>query len=121
MTIEETLAYNPIRAKIGSFLANPIIDNKYIYLSFWSIIHLLSGGIIFRASRIVLEKRIDRFVLTMGMLGLYEILEFWAYNNVSFFIAEPFMDVFWDLIIGGIGAGLVWGLEVWSERKVYKD
>lgn len=111
MNLLEVIEYSPMRVKIGEILSSEIINNKYIYLSFWSLIHLISGAIVFRILGYVEKDNKKRFLGFLGILILYEIVEFWAYNNINFFISENIIDVVWDLIIGFLGGFITLFLE----------
>ena len=103
------LVRNPIRIAIADFLGIVIIENQYMFISFWSIVHLITAGIImYLLIKYKIGKVGGKFILLYIILALYEILEYVLYTKwlMLLFIPESLIDVISDLIIGMIG-GLI--------------
>lgn len=106
--IIEFIANNPVRLAIASVLSIVIVDNSFIFLSLWSLVHLLFGGLItYILFKIKTQKEFILIYLFL-ILFSYEVIEYILYNNLpSLFLPETFLDVVWDLIIGVLGGILV--------------
>ena len=107
------LLNNPIRLAIANLLNIPIIQNSFIWINVWSIIHLLSGIGIFYLLIKTFKIKKYAFVYLFALLLIFEIFEFFCYTNwfVEYFIREEYVDVFWDITIsmlGGVVAWLIW-------------
>ena len=102
--IYEFLVNNPVRLAIGNFLSTSIIDLPFIFIDFWSFVHLFAGMLI-----IYLFFKADlteEFILLYLFLVLifYEVAEIILYFNLTrLFIVESFVNFVWDLIIGFTG------------------
>ena len=110
------LLNNPIRLAIGDFLNIPIIQNSFVWLNIWSIVHLIFGvGIVYL---LIKTFKIKKYVLMWLFVSLlvFEIIEFFCYTKwfVSYFIIEEYVDVFWDMIIGMLGGVVAW--LIWKKK-----
>ncbi len=88
-----------------------LIETQYIFISVWSVVHLLVGGLIyfmldqFTRIRSTFMKFLILFILLLG----YEAIEYFLYSNLSLlFIPESPVDVVWDMVIGMLGGVIVW-------------
>lgn len=118
MTIKEILTpfylsivQNPTRDAIGNFLDNSLIESKFIFISIWSIVHLLIGGLVyFMIDKFTkIKSTTMKFVLLFVLLLGYELVEFLLYSSLDLlFIPETFVDVVWDMIVGMLGGFLVY-------------
>jgi len=107
---------NPVRKAIGNFLNIKIIQNNYVYLSLWSVVHLFAGALIMFLLILLGVKSYWKYVWLIGLLILYEIIEFFLYRNLTtLFIPETWLDVFWDMIIG-VGGGAIVHLIFWIRK-----
>lgn len=107
------LLNNPLRLAIGDFLNIAIIQNNYVWINMWSVVHLIMGFLI--VYLLIKIFKLEKYTLTylFILLLIYEIIEFQFYTRwfVVYFIAEEFVDIFWDMIIGmsgGLVAWLIW-------------
>ena len=108
MTLIETLAENKIRLAIGNFLSKTLVDKPYIFLSIWSFVHLIAGGLIMFVLKAFKLKTAWRWGIFFILIIGFEIVEFFLYTNLTIlFIPETITDVFWDIIITSIDAGFV--------------
>ena len=82
------------------FLRTTVIDNPFIYLDYWSLVHLCSGiiiGIILYLS----YKRRFGYLLAFLALIVYELFEYRFWDVM--FVPEPAINIVWDLIVGMLG------------------
>ena len=103
------LLYHPIRISIGNFLGIPIVDNPLIFLSLWSIVHVIVAFLIM--SFLVIKTKIKtywKFICLFALLFIYEIVEYQLYMKwaTTLFIPETPVDLIWDLIVGML-SGLI--------------
>ncbi|MFA6227714.1 MAG: hypothetical protein WC668_00835 [Patescibacteria group bacterium] len=87
---------NPLQV----FLGRVVIDQSYIYIDYWSMIHFCSGAILGLLFAIYCPKRYS-WLFTLAFLLVYEIIEIFLTGIL--FITETAVDRIWDLIIGMIG------------------
>lgn len=111
MKLYEAIVNNPIRKSIADLLGTEIINSKFIFISFWSIIHFLFGGLIFYLiEKAKVKKTKNKFLILFLILVTYEVIEFFLYQNLTMlFFPETMVDIIWDLIIGMLG-GVVYNL-----------
>ena len=79
-----------------------IVEYKLIYLDLWSIVHFLTGGLLFAVlSALNCKKRWKwLFIIVVG----FEILEATFFIGVlKLFMPEKIPDVFMDIILGMVG------------------
>lgn len=124
MTIIEAIAENKLRLAIGNFLSKVLFKNKFFELDIWMFMHTLFGaGIMFVLNLFKLKAR-WRYTILLSILIGFEIIEYFLYTNLTtLFIPESFVNVFWDIVFGVGGAGLVdLGFFIKKNyRKVFKD
>jgi len=108
MTIAEQILPQFI-ITICEFLAIPLIDNHIIFLSVWSVIHAVVGGILFW----FLRKEKHRWLWFFILLIIFELLEFMLSYGANFVLGTPIIleelwqDTTWDIIIGVFAGFLV--------------
>lgn len=78
---------------ISEFLNIVLINNSFIFLNLWSVVHFFSG--------VILSLLVRNIYIVFILLVLYEIFEFLFYGIL--FRPETKIDILWDLIIGLIG------------------
>ncbi len=108
--------------KIAEFLRIEIIQNKWLALDLWSILHLFYGCIVVYFISLYKLKRLWIYTYTLTILILWEIFEFVLYNRqIPIIYPETILDVLWDIIIGMIGAVLIYEmfLNKNSKKKKY--
>lgn len=100
--MQETFFQNhPIRL----WLIEEVYSNSWIFIDRWSYVHFLSGTIVgFFVSRYV--KGVKFYSLAFVILFLWEIWE--NLSGQRFFGTEPFVDIFWDMVVGMLGAIIVY-------------
>ena len=86
-------------------LLNTIIfSNSFLFINFWSLIHLGAG---FFLMKLFLINRDNRFLKLFGLLILYEIFEVLVIaSGSSLFRPEIGIDIIYDLIFGSLGGML---------------
>jgi len=82
-----------------NFMNTPLISLRWIWLDHWSIVHFFSGvvlGLVFWK-----VKKWYKWLIVFILLVCYEIFEgkFWD----VYFVPEPFVNIFFDLICGFCG------------------
>lgn len=97
------------------FLAIPLIDNHICFLSVWSIIHLGMGALILYLVR----KEKYALLVVFELLVLFEFFEFSVSYLVPIILKETILDTVWDLIVGFMGAFMVWIFLKVKTRKIY--
>ena len=91
---------------IADFLNITIVSYSWIFLSMWSIVHLIVGGLIYYFAR---KYGLGRpMLLTIIILSTWEIFEVFMFYVTRMFIPEKFVDTLFDMILGIGGAVLVW-------------
>ena len=110
MEIYNFIVENTLRLRTANLLNNVVIDTKYIFISLWSIVHFLAGGLIFCIlDNFTKLKTRNKFILLFLILLLYETIEYFLYNNLTrLFIVETTRDLIWDVIIGLLGGIVYW-------------
>lgn len=97
---------NEARIKIAEFLGTKLIDGDYLFIDYWTTIHLISGIIlmilIFRFLGGMKTNR--KFLFLLGILFFWEILEI----SSPMIKNEPKTDIIYDLIMGMGGGGIVY-------------
>ncbi len=105
--IMEFIINNPLRLAIASVLNIMIVDNSFIFLNVWSLVHLFFGALI---TYFLFKFKYPKELIVASLfllLFFYEVIEYILYNNwTSLFIPETYLDVIWDMIIGFFG-GLI--------------
>ncbi len=92
--------------KISEFLQTNIYESNYILIEYWTIVHLISGMIVFLVLYKILSKRTtsERFFVLFLLLWAWEIFEL----IVGFGSAEQNTDRIWDLFAGMLGGAVVY-------------
>ena len=107
---------NPVRKAIGNFLNRKIIQNNFVFLNLWSVVHFFVGALIMFLLVIFGVKSYWKYVWLISLLVAYEIIEFFLYRNLTtLFIPETWLDVLWDMIIG-VGGGAIVHLIFWIRK-----
>jgi hypothetical protein len=91
----------PFYTALQEFLDRAILDYAFIYIDFWSFVHLTSGvllGLIF----IRFTRAVFALAWAVGFILAYELIEL-ALNGILF-VAETPVDTIWDVIVGFAGA-----------------
>lgn len=92
---------NNIRIFIGDFLGTPLIEKKYLFIDYWTFIHIFAGILlmilIFRFFKQI--KTTQKFILLFFIIGLWEVFELFS----SWIMFESSIDIFYDLVIGMAG------------------
>lgn len=109
---------NEIRLRIAEILGIVIVDNKFIFLNLWSVIHFLAGFFIIIFLSLFMKGILTRLIALFGLLILWEIFEFINYGvlGTNLFVGETLIDVITDLWIGMIGG--VIGLIVFEVVRI---
>ena len=98
--------------EITGFLNIIILDNKFIFLNLWHLVHFTSGVIIMFFIFMLFKKMRGRFLklwMLIGILVVYEAIElFFIAGGYGFFLAETKLDIFWDIGLGFLGGLLVY-------------
>jgi len=84
--------------QITDFLNTKLIDNKFIFINVWTIVHLITG---FLLMKYFLNYLSHLFLL----LVLWEAFEIVV--GQPFFKKESGLDIFWDISLGMAG-GLIY-------------
>ncbi|NCN07930.1 hypothetical protein GW933_04600 [Candidatus Falkowbacteria bacterium] len=85
---------------IQIFLRQQLVNQPYIYIDLWSLVHFCSGLILGFLFATYYHKKLS-WLITLSLLIIYEILEVFLTGIV--FVSETYTDKFWDLIIGMAG------------------
>lgn len=96
------------RLEIAEFLNKILMQNSYIFINYWSIIHFFSGALIM-SFLLIFEGFFKRLFYLFLLLGLWEFFEFTNYYILenSLFRPEIALDVIWDLGFGMSGGLLI--------------
>ena len=91
-----------IRINITQFLQIEIINNNFVFLQIWSVVHIIMGFIIMF---FLLKNNFRKpFLALFALIFSFEIFEFAMRISAPWFFAqEPFIDFSWDLVIGMLG------------------
>lgn len=97
---------NQIRINIANFLNITLIDKPYIYLNFWSFLHMSSGFLIMAIlNKNEKIKLYEKYIITFILLVLWELFELsFTSNGSNLFLLEKRKDIFFDLVMGMAGA-----------------
>jgi hypothetical protein len=88
---------------IANFLNIVLVDNMFIYLDLWSIVHFFTGlALMLLLLRFI--KPVQATVYFLGLIFLYEIFEVLFYG--SLFRWESNLNIIWDLIVGVLGGSI---------------
>ena len=101
---------NEIRLEIAEFLGTTLIDTNYLFIDYWTFLHLVSGflgmWLIFKLLRNYDTKR--KFIVLPVFMFFWEVFEF---SLPSFIRPEKFIDIFYDFILGFAGGYLFYYLK----------
>lgn len=87
------------------WLRTEIYINDWIYLDGWSIVHFINGILLGLILNVIIKSKYGYYLLGTIVLVGYEV---WENNtNQTIFRSEPFVDIFWDIVIGIIALILV--------------
>lgn len=101
-----------IKEIITNFLNIVIFQNNFIFINFWSIIHIVFGFLIV----LVLIKRFKlsfshSLITLFVLLILWELFEYVLYSQSNIiFRTETKLDVIWDIILGIVGGAICFKL-----------
>ena len=77
-----------IRVKIAEILQIVIINNSFIYINLWSVVHLTSGFLVAWILYHFFKKKDKITILnTLGILVIYEAFELLAFVYLSRFLS----------------------------------
>lgn len=97
---------------ITDFLNIVILDEKFIFLNLWHVVHFISGIIIMFLIFLLFKKmkgRLLKLWMLLGILVVYETIElFFFASGSSLFFVETKLDTFGDLVVGILGGLLVY-------------
>ena len=100
------LDINELRIEIAEFFGTSLINKEYLFLDYWTIVHLVSGLIgmllIFKFFKDL--KVYEKFILLFLFIGIWEIFEL----SVSWIQTERSIDIIYDIVIGLFGGGFVY-------------
>ena len=85
---------------VQKFLRQIIIDQPYLFLDYWSIVHFGSGLLLGFSFAVYYPKK-TAWLWAFLLLALYELLE--VSLDWVVFVPETWADKTWDLIFGLAG------------------
>jgi len=95
-----------LRIGLARFLNTEIINQEFLFLNLWHVVHFASGIIVMLLIIKIFKKLMlkEKFIMLLLFLSLYEVLEFGfiAFGS-GLFLGENGQDIFWDLVIGMLG------------------
>lgn len=101
------MGLNEARLALADFLNIPLINNNYILLDYYSLIHLISGFTIMFLVYKYFKRHNLRFFVLFLLLGLWEVFELVVTATGStFFRVDSKLNTIWDLMIGMLGGYL---------------
>tara|TARA_Y100000310_G_scaffold298590_1_gene332655 strand:+ start:287 stop:613 length:327 start_codon:yes stop_codon:yes gene_type:complete len=103
------MGFKDFKLKIGNFLNKEIINNSFISIDVWSILHVIAGMIIFFFLFSFLESISFMFIMLFVILVFWEFFEFVNYGILknNLFLSESLVNVIWDIIFGMLGGFLI--------------
>ncbi len=109
-TILDKLIQTFLPFKLVDFLNTELLRTNFIYLNFWSIIHILAGSLFFLIWSLFSKKFLtglkiwgiiniifEIIELLLGLKGLYPALFF-----------EETIDIIWDIVTDLVGYIIMW-------------
>ncbi len=83
---------------IADFLDTVIIDMKFLFIDFWSIVHLFSGGLLAYIFTFIPYEIFDKYgwFIALILFIIYEIAEIALRGRVFDF--ETNVNIVWDII-----------------------
>ena len=99
--------------KISLYLNTVMVSNKYVFLNYWSWVHLCSGILIMLILTNLLGLSVINSLIALFVLViLWELFEYVVTEWFNlFYIRETFIDSAWDVIIGMLGGLLYLALK----------
>tara|TARA_Y100000031_G_scaffold146976_1_gene181464 strand:- start:778 stop:1119 length:342 start_codon:yes stop_codon:yes gene_type:complete len=95
------LDINELRIEIAEFFGTSLINKEYLFLDYWTIVHLVSGLIgmllIFKFFKDL--KVYEKFILLFILISFWEIFELIS----SWIRPEKSLDIFYDFVVGMFG------------------
>ncbi len=108
--------------RISDFLNTIIFQNSWIFINFWSIVHIILGFLVM----LFLIKKFKMsfwksFSIFVSLLVIWELFEFSFYSRSDWlFKAETNLDVIWDILSGMLGGALCFRLNGDKKPKKIK-
>ena len=81
--------------EILSILQFKFFDFSFFFIDVWSVVHLLSGGI--------LRFFISNIYVVIGILVLFEIIEYGIFVQLALAQPEGILNMAWDIGMGLLG------------------
>ncbi len=95
-------------------LGTVILDNNYLFIDYWSFIHLFFGVVLmFLIIKLSDDGEWHNFINLFLILFLWEIFE----GMVEWIRPESFTDIFYDLMFGMLGGIIYWKLNKRKNEK----
>jgi hypothetical protein len=90
----------PLHTTVQEILDWTFVQNKFIYIDLWSIVHLISGLLL---GMVLVRYSRSAYALAWAvtLILAYEVVEL-ALNDVLFYPETP-VDLLWDVIVGFAG------------------
>ena len=103
----EAIADTKLMTALSDAFSVMIIENNFVYINFWSFLHLFLGFLIMFLIYKYQKKCGDKFFRLFVIIIAIELFEFaFVAGGSSFFRKDPKLDTIWDLIIGMLGGYL---------------
>ncbi len=105
-------AFDEFRLGVADFLNTDIINNYFIYVDYYTFIHIITGFIImFLIYKIFkrAKKTNEKFVILVLIAVLWELFEFaFIASGSKLFRRDSIINVVWDMIAGMFGGSIYW-------------
>lgn len=98
------MGFEEIRVGLAKFLGTIIVENKFISLDLWSIIHFFTGVLLFLFIYFFFRNVLGTLLIILVLLILYEFFEILMSMFTRFFIFESPINIFTDIWIALIGS-----------------
>lgn len=101
--------FEEIRIVISQFLNTEIVNQGFLFLNLWHVVHFISGAVVMLLIIKIFKKlkKKEKFIMFLLFLSLYEVFEFaFIISGSKLFLGETSIDIFWDLIVGMFGGVL---------------
>ena len=109
------MGFNEVRLAIAEFLNFEIYNKGIFYFNLWSVIHMISGGLLMAGLIMVGARGYWKYLILAGLLVLWEVFELVFALNGVFFRLESVKDVIWDIVLALI-VGAIVDLSFWISR-----
>lgn len=95
---------NELRINVAEFLGTALINKKYFFVDYWTIVHFASGILImFLIFKLCKKMKLEyKFALLFLLIAFWEVYEL----NASWIKLEKSVDIIYDLIVGLFGGYL---------------